>query len=89
MIWAGYFFTHPGFRLPHPGVKRAPDPGSRIRNTVISHACLAAGFPQEQVKTAAGWVVGATAVVPTANPRHLFFMLLTTEYIEIEMRKIG
>jgi len=29
------FFTQPGYRIPDPGVKKAPDPGSRIRNTAL------------------------------------------------------
>jgi hypothetical protein len=75
-----------------PDILPIPDParsqngtGSRIR--IRNTACLAAGFPQEQLNPAAGWVVGgATAVEPTANPRHLFFRLFTTEYIGVEAK---
>jgi hypothetical protein len=33
-------FSHPGTRIPDPGVKKAPNPGSRIqiRNTEIMYA---------------------------------------------------
>jgi hypothetical protein len=34
-------FSHPGSRIPDPGVKKAPNPGSRIRirNTDIGRQC--------------------------------------------------
>jgi hypothetical protein len=47
MIWNVYyrsgFFFHPGYGIPDPGVKKAPDPGSATLDTEQCFPCSGSG----------------------------------------------